>query len=275
MDTPVFYPDLKIVPIADIKLQEYVQKSRVRPLSEVIKKERVLRNPPIVTDFFDNKYLQLDGANRITAVGELGYPNCAVQIVDYSDPTHVHLLSWSHVIRVNKEELLAKIKAIPGVTVHETREFNHQELLRAEVVGVMVFTDKTIYEVIARSSLESFVGAANALVSLYKDQMVERVFSGSPWTVESIAERFRRYPESNLFVTFANYSPQQVMKVIDRGLLMPAGVTRHVVYRRKLNVNVPLEYLSIMPVEKANEKLQQFLQPRAVRLYEEPVIYFE
>ena len=68
MDTPVFYSDLKIVPVADIKLQEFVQKGRMRTLAEAIKKEGILKNPPIVTNFFNDTYLHLDGANRITAV---------------------------------------------------------------------------------------------------------------------------------------------------------------------------------------------------------------
>ncbi len=275
MSYPIFYPDLRIVPIADIKLQEYVQKPRVTPLAEAIKKEGFLRNPPIVTNFYEGKYLQLDGANRLTAMTELGYTNCCVQIIDYSDPAHVHLLSWSHVILVDKNEFLSKVKAIAGVTLQKVRVFDHESLLRPEVVSVFVFTDQTVYQVLTDLSLESLVKSANAIVDLYKDQEVERVFSGSPWTTQSIAERFRRYAEDNLFVVFPNYSPAQVMKIIHKGILMPAGVTRHVVYRRKLNVNVPLSYFAISKMDEANEKLQKFLQHRQVRLYEEPVIYFE
>lgn len=36
-----------------------------------------------------------------------------------------------------------------------------------------------------------------------------------------------------------------------------------------------LSFLRIASIEKANEELQKFLQHRTVRLYEEPVIYFE
>ena len=275
MEHSIFYPDLRIVPVADIKLQEYVQKPRVAPLAEVVRKEGILRNPPIVTEFFDHTYLQLDGANRITAVRELGYPNCVVQIVDYSDPTHVHLLSWSHVIAVDKNEFLEKVKHIPQVNIRQVNSFSHQAFLRSDVACLLVFTDKTVYEVVSKASLEGLVTCANAIVDLYKNQPVERVFSGSPWTPESIAVRFGRHSEDNLFVMFPNYSPQQVMKLMSRGILMPAGVTRHVVFRRKLNINVPLEFLAINPLEKANETLQKFLQHRTVRLYEEPVIYFE
>jgi len=68
MASTLFYPDLKIVPISGIKLQEYIQKDRMQALASAIKREAMLKNPPIVTNFFNGDYLHLDGANRITAV---------------------------------------------------------------------------------------------------------------------------------------------------------------------------------------------------------------
>jgi hypothetical protein len=132
-----------------------------------------------------------------------------------------------------------------------------------------------VYELSSKLSYTQVVAKMGAFVDLYGDADVERVFSASPWNEESIKTRFERYSDRNLFVCFPNFSPQQVITLVDKGVLMPAGVTRHVVYRRKLNVNMPLEFLNSSSEEKANEKLQAFLQRRSVRLYEEPVIYFE
>ncbi len=112
MTDTIFYPDLKIVPVSDIRLQEYVQKNRMKKLADEIQKEGILRNPPIVTNFFNGTYLHLDGANRITAMQLLKYPNCLVQIVDYSDPTHVRLMSWSHLVSVNTADFLARVKKV-------------------------------------------------------------------------------------------------------------------------------------------------------------------
>jgi hypothetical protein len=270
-----FYPDLKIVPIADIKLQEYVQKGRMSALAQSIKEEGILRNPPIVTNFFNETYLHLDGANRITAASLLGYKNCLVQVVEYSDPTQVHLMSWSHLIHVQKDQFLSALKNLPGVELKETKSFKQSMLVRPYLVCVLVFSDGISYEVTFKGSFVDLVKRMGDVVDLYANEHVERVFSGSPWTAQSIQTRFDRYGENNLFIAFPTFSPQQVMTLVDRGVLMPAGLTRHVVYRRKLNVNLPLDYLNIMPIEKANEKLQKFLQHRSVRLYEEPIIYFE
>lgn len=273
--TSSFYPDLRIVPVASIKLQEYVQKQRARGLATLMKKEGILRHPPIVTRSFNGSFLHLDGANRITAVSLLGYYSCLVQEVDYSDPKQVRLTSWSHLTTVDKKKFLDAIKRYPKVKVHRQTSFDHRMLLRPDILCVAVFADEDVYEVRCKTSFADFVGEMGEIVDLYEESRVERVFSESPWTPKSIRIRFDRYPEHNVLMMFPTFSPQQVMTVTDRGVLMPAGLTRHVVYRRKLNVNLPLSYLSIASMEEANRKLQKFLQKRNVRLYEEPIIYFE
>ncbi len=275
MTDPVFYPDLKIVPIESIKLQEYVQKGRMKKLATEIKKEGILRNPPIVTKFFNGTYLHLDGANRITAIDLLQYKYCLIQVVDYSDPSQVRLMSWSHLVHVDESTFLKSVEALGDITVRELTTYSNRYLLRANVLCVIVFRSGKIYEFSSKLSYTEVVAKMGKFVDLYTDAEVERVFSASPWNNESIKLRFERYTDKNMFVAFPNFSPQQVITLVDRGVLMPAGVTRHVVYRRKLNVNMPLDFLNSSSEERANSKLQAFLQKRSVRLYEEPIIYFE
>jgi len=273
--TSSFFPDLQILPIANIRLQEYVQKNRARKLASVMKKEGVLRHPPIVTQSVNGTFLHLDGANRITAVSMLGYTNCLVQEVDYSDPQQVHLTSWSHLTSFPKEQFLANLTRAKCIAVREHKAFDHRSLLRPDTLCVAMFAGDGVFEVRCKTNFADFVSEMGKVVDLYEDKPVERVFSESPWTQESIRVRFNRHPELNLFLAFPTFSPQQVMTLADRGALMPAGLTRHVVYRRKLNVNMPLSFLASSTVVEANRKLQKFLQKRTVRLYEEPVIYFE
>lgn len=275
MSTSSFYPDLRIVPLAHIKLQEYVQKQRARGLAALMKKEGMLRHPPIVTKSFNGSYLHLDGANRITAVSILGYHSCLVQEVDYSDPKQVRLTSWSHLTTLDKEQFLTAIRMYPHITVKEHAVFDHRLLLRPDILCIAVFARDGVYEVRCKTAFTDFVKEMGDIVDLYEDSRVERVFSDSPWTTKSIHVRFDRFPEHNVFMAFPTFSPAQVMTLVDRGVLMPAGLTRHVVYRRKLNVNLPLSYLSDPSIEEVNRKLQKFLQKRIVRLYEEPIIYFE
>ena len=231
MNDTVFYPDLKIVPVACLRLQEFVQKSRMKKLASEIKREGILRNPPIVTNFIHGTYLHLDGANRITAIELLQYKYCLVQVVDYSDPTHVHLMSWSHLVNVDESTFFEKIAKLKDVTVRELSVYSNRYLIRSNVLCVMMFRSGKVYELSSTLSYRDVVAKMGEFVKLYGDGEVERVFSASPWTEASIKLRFDRYSEKNLFVAFPNFSPQQVITLVDHGVLMPAGVTRHVVYR--------------------------------------------
>lgn len=270
---PVFYPDLKIVPLNKIKAQELVRKDRYSELAQSVQKEGILRNPPLVTPFFNDTYLQLDGANRIIVIKTLGFKNCLVQSVDYSDPQQVRLTSWSHVATVNKNVYLTKIKVIPELKVTAMTRFDHRSVLDPSLIAVLVFADKSVYVLGRDGMLAQRIESLNSVVDLYGN--IVRVFSESAWNWPSIKKRFELNPGTNLFVHFPTFSPSQIMQLVDQNVLMPAGVTRHVVNRRKLNVNLPLEYLKEKNLEKANVRLQKYLQHKTVRLYEEPVIYFE
>ena len=141
------------------------------------------------------------------------------------------------------------------------------------MIAVVVFADKSVYLLEREGTLVERIESLNAAVDAYGD--IVRVFSESAWSWVSIKKRFTLNPGTNLFVQFPIFSPSQVMQLVDQKALLPAGVTRHVVYRRKLNVNLPLSFLKIASLDEANEKLQEFLQKKTVRLYEEPIIYFE
>ena len=197
------------------------------------------------------------------------------QEVDYSDPSQVHLTSWSHLTSFSKEQFLTNLKRVSCIGLREHNVFNHRLLFRPDLLCIAVFAGEGVFEVRCKTNFIDFVREMGKIVDFYEDKPVERVFSESPWTDMSIRVRFERHPEFNLFLAFPTFSPQQIMTLSDRGVLLPAGLTRHVVYRRKLNVNMPLEYLATPSLKDANKKLQKLLHKRHVRLYEEPVIYFE
>ena len=269
----VFYPDLKIIPFEKIKLQEYFHKLRAKALANKIKKQGILRNPPIITQF-NGGFLHLDGATRISAIQLLGYNKCLAQIVDYGDRSQVQLTSWSHIVKVNKNEFLKQVENIDKIEIKKRDTFSQRMLLKPSIICLIVFLDGDVFEVCRKGLLVSQVRALNTIVSLYEKHEITRVFSASSWNLGSVKRRFELHPHHNFFITFPTFSPQQILKLVDQDIFLPTGVSRHVVFRRKLNVNLPLSYLKY-PVKRANEALQKFLQPRPVRLYEEPVIYFE
>src|SRR5690606_7280314 len=84
--------DLRIVPTEALLSHERHDAQRTAPLVKYLRRDGVLKNPPIVTPsgLDDNTYVMLDGANRIFALNELGIRHTLVQVVPYTEP-HVDL----------------------------------------------------------------------------------------------------------------------------------------------------------------------------------------
>jgi hypothetical protein len=90
-------------------------------------------------------------------------------------------------------------------------------------------------------------------------------------------ERTDRVPS---IVLFPSWTPSEIVRFARDGDLLPAGITRHVIPGRALNVNVSLDILSIdTPTTSANEWLDQWLtakiKRKKVRYYHEPVFVFD
>jgi len=80
------FVDLRIVPTDHLLLHEDVEPSRARRVANRIAAEQMLKNPVVVAPLDDDgQFVVLDGANRATALGELGVRDALVQVVDYGD----------------------------------------------------------------------------------------------------------------------------------------------------------------------------------------------
>lgn len=92
------FPKIEIIRVSDAILHEEVDSKRLVRIEEAFKAHReVMRHPVIVSRLPNNKYVVLDGANRVTAFRNLGIPHIVAQIVDYK-PSKVRLLTWNHLI---------------------------------------------------------------------------------------------------------------------------------------------------------------------------------
>ena len=68
-------PDLRFVAVEALVPHEQFDARRLEPLVQRLREEGVLRNPPIVAPFAgeSDRFLVLDGANRVTAAREVGW----------------------------------------------------------------------------------------------------------------------------------------------------------------------------------------------------------
>ena len=90
---------------------------RTLPLVEKLRRVGILRNPPIVMPLADgtDRYMVLDGANRVTSLTEMEFPHIVAQVVKADDP-HVNLQTWNHVVwGMNTKTLMSRIRKVKGL----------------------------------------------------------------------------------------------------------------------------------------------------------------
>src|SRR3954447_16002212 len=109
-------PDLRIVPLAAVVPHEQADPRRVARLSRRIAGDGLLKNPIIVTPIpGTSQYMVMDGADRSTALAQIGARDVLAQIVRYDQPG-VALTTWHHLITgIEPNELLTGIAALPGL----------------------------------------------------------------------------------------------------------------------------------------------------------------
>jgi L-serine kinase (ATP) / ParB family transcriptional regulator, heme-responsive regulator len=81
-------PQLKFLDIHSIVFHEKHDHQRTVPLIERIRRKRFFPQSPIVSanEKDHSRYMVLDGANRMTALQEMGFPHILVQVVEPDQP---------------------------------------------------------------------------------------------------------------------------------------------------------------------------------------------
>jgi hypothetical protein len=268
-------PDLRIVPVDALILHERVDLRRTRPLIEQMQADGVLKNPPIVASL-DNgsSFVVLDGANRTTAALELGFPHILVQVVDYSQ---VELDTWGHLIAgITPKDFAAKLLNL-GLRLSPSRRSIARQLLdERKICGTVSMPGDDIYVLLGAGGLGMEVEILNRLVSTYEGLLIihrvktDRLFEVLPY-----------YDRVAALIRFPRYTPNEIMGLATNGYRLPAGITRHVIPRRALRVNMPLSILAdkCLSTEEKNQWLGDWmkhkLSERAIRFYQESTFVFD
>lgn len=277
-------PDLRILPLASLVPHERTDPRRVNPLIERLKREAVLRNPPIVAPFDGNgrpaaasdpRFVVLDGANRITAMRALELPHALVQVVDYA---RVQLFVWHHAItQCSMEELLDQIRSLPGLRITRS-DLTHARaaLARREALAFISCDQTHKADVLCGGGdVHERTDLLNKLVDTYEScSKVQRT------TSDNLAEVRRSFPDASAVVVFPRYEPAEIIDLACTGVRLPAGITRHVLPLRALRLNYPMEVLrSDMPLAQKEGHLSEWIHERMVnrqvRTYVEPTVLFD
>ncbi len=267
-------PDLRIIPANSIVLHEDVDGRRVKRLVERLTQDGQLKNPPIVAPLPDkNRYVVLDGANRTTALWHLETPHHLVQVVNYED---VELDAWGHLIVGLTEKEFETRRLETGLALTETTwEVAHFDLLARRISALLSPPDGTVYALGRGGSLAVEAADLRKLVSIYSGRSaIHRV------KAHTVEELVPYYDNITALIRFPRYTQADIITLANDGDKLPTGITRHVIPRRALRVNLPLEVLQRwQPTEEKQQWLSQWVKEkmaqRQIRYYQESTFLFD
>ena len=269
-------PQLKIVPISEVIFHEDPDEERSSKLIEYIRKENRLKNPPIVaTHPGNNKYILLDGANRLTALQALNIPDVLVQHIDFFDPGLI-FLHWHHAVeKFSMESFLESIKHLPDISILKS-EYN--SLIKNEDEDLLCqiqFADSSVYAVHAHADLFRRVKDLRNITDIYKGfRYMDRV------SYINFEHLKKNYPEFCAVIVFRKLTKKELIQVTNNGMRIPSGITRIILPKRALRLNVPLDILRFdVPINQKNYWLQnrinEQIKDKSIRFYHEPTFLFD
>ncbi len=266
---------LRIVSLDDVLLHELVEKKRAEKLLARLKEDRLLKNPPIVFQY-DDQYIVLDGATRVTALRQLLCCDILVQIVDYLAPGIV-LESWNHMLLdLPVREFLESLKRLPGLRLERTTaERAEAALARRESIATVMLTDGLVFALHGSDGLPQQAELLNQVVAAYEGR--GEMYRVAHTDVERLLAENSRL---SALIVFPRYRPEEIQHLALNKAKLPMGVTRHIIPGRALRINIPLDILERPePLEQKNAWLDEWVRTKMrehhVRFYQEPVFLFD
>jgi hypothetical protein len=265
-------PDLRIVPTASLLLHEETDPLRVERLARGLEADGVLRNPPVVAPLPDGRYVVLDGANRVTALRQGGYPHQLVQVVDYDAP-EVRLEVWAHLLQ-DAAGLRAALAAPGGRWTAEAPGALWAGLEDGRFACV-VLTAQQAHGLEAPGGLAGRVAALAEVVGGYRGRTA--IYRVAPGPFEALA---REYGHADALVLFPRLTKDDIRTIAQLPVRLPSGISRHVVPYRALRVDLDLAVLRAdEPTAAKQATLDEHVRARLlahrVRHYPESTVLYD
>jgi len=272
-------PTLSFLPLDRLLIHERHDDQRALPLIRRIRSSGVFRNPPVVAPLNDgsDRYMVLDGANRVTALSQMGCPHVLAQVVQ-PDDAGLTLYNWNHVVwEMNALRFFLGVARISQMQLVFEKDMHVDASLDKEcrLAFIQDCRGRKFSVCTQADSLEERVGILNAIVDSYSDKArLDRTNTRDIRLLNNI------YPYLCGLVIFPTFQIADLLCLAGKGSLLPAGITRFTVAPRALHINYPLEELTgDKPLAEKNETLRKWINERIalkqIRYYSEPTFLFD
>jgi hypothetical protein len=231
------------------------------------------------------KLLVLDGVNRVSALRLLNIPDVLVQLVDYEDEK-VKLFSWNHLIfNAPKEEIIDRIRNLNLEVSFCPLNWGEEALKHERTISYFLFRDSigfvvkdgVNHTVQANGDITPEEKAKNLhqLIATYSSRS-EIFYLNSDNHFLSIFDHFKNSSAINLIPRF---DKKEILDLVQKGILLPFGVTRFIVPNRVLGLEVSSLVLSAQtPLSEKNLFLKELLayriKTKKAKFYQESVTLF-
>lgn len=271
-------PVLRIVNVRDLVLHEDCEDRRIQRLRNIIAADGYLKNPPIVAPLpaeGAERYVVLDGANRVSAFLQLEMPHILVQVVHYDE---VGLDTWNHLVTgMDDQEFFALLQTIPGLSVEPVDLLTARDLLAARrIMAYMIFRDGTAYALSGMDrSLQAQAELLNQVVDTYKGTgLIFRL------KTDDIGQQLEYYGDITALVVFPAFAPADIVNLATNHAKLPTGITRHIIPNRALRCNLPLSALQDDRSTEAknvwlHDHIKTKLSRKEIRYYQESTFLFD
>ena len=270
---------LQIIPSDNALLHEETDFNMVNRLKNYLVQLEYLKNPPIVGKIKSNDgthYVVLDGATRTTALRELKIPDILVQVVEYGEGG-ISVEAWNHVLpNVTNMNIIDTIGSLERISLIKLSLHEAQNaVLMREIAGYIYSSPNTVLGVKVQGDFFTQIEALTKIVKTY--EQYGEIYRLAQADLEQLIAA--QHEHSSVMV-FPQFTPREIRDIALSSTKLPAGITRHIIPGRALNVNIPLDLLNnSQSLEEKNKWLDKWLTDkivtRKVRYYHEPVFVFD
>jgi hypothetical protein len=276
MQDSTVLPDLRMLKTELLTPHEECDPRRTERLALRLQDEGILKNPPVAAQIPSlDRYVILDGANRVGAFQSLRIPHILAQLVRYDDPglildTWYHVVAGMPIMAFNKELTAATGMHLEECTLEEARI----SLVSNQAAAYIVCEAGVRKVCNTRQPVQHDINLLNNLVKVYRGKADIFRASNDIWEKQT-----PYYPGITALVIFPRLHPEHIFKAACSEIKIPTGITRHVIPARALNVNLPLWIMEAdWTQEQKDSWLHNWLMERmaanAIRYYAESTFSF-